>query len=349
MSPGKTIFVPYTVFGEASSPDDHNLTSGTLTFEAGSTTATKSFQLVNNSTIQSARRIQIDLESSNDVFPGDNSSLNFAKYDDDSSASALPEISSIGTGGQNSHHCVIINGGLYCWGHNAYGQIGDGTTTTRTTPTQTFAQGSGVTAVSLGGSHTCAIINGGLKCWGYNAYGQIGNGTNTNRSTPTQIFAAGSGITTLTAAGLSYTTCVTFATGPAQCWGDNSYNQLGLRGRYTVLSPLISVFALPQSTPATTPTSLALVTPSSSPANNATPTILVSGVISGSTVSLYTDSTCSSSSLQASGTASGTTIQLTTSALAQGTYTFYAKSTTFWTSSNCSSASLTYTYDPLAP
>lgn len=299
MSPGKTIFVPYTVFGEASSPDDHNLTSGTLTFEAGSTTATKSFQLVNNSTIQSARRIQIDLESSNDVFPGDNSSLNFAKYDDDSSASALPEISSIGTGGQNSHHCVIINGGLYCWGHNAYGQIG--------------------------------------------------NGTNTNRSTPTQIFAAGSGITTLSTGSLSNTTCVTFATGPAQCWGDNSYNQLGLRGRYTVLSPLISVFALPQSTPATTPTSLALVTPSSSPANNATPTILVSGVISGSTVSLYTDSTCSSSSLQATGSASGTTIQLTTSALAQGTYTFYAKSTTFWTSSNCSSASLTYTYDPLAP
>ena len=80
------------------------------------------------------------------------------------------------------------NGLVRCWGFNSYGQLGDGTTTDRTTPTSTLQIGSGreITAVSsalLG--HTCVIVaDGFVSCWGYNYRGQIGDGTTTDKTAP---------------------------------------------------------------------------------------------------------------------------------------------------------------------
>jgi alpha-tubulin suppressor-like RCC1 family protein len=76
------------------------------------------------------------------------------------------------------HTCALKGGQVYCWGRNNYGQLGDGTTTQRTTPTLVAngAMGnSGVTAVAAGFYHTCAIKSGALYCWGRNAEGQLGN------------------------------------------------------------------------------------------------------------------------------------------------------------------------------
>lgn len=89
------------------------------------------------------------------------------------------------------------------------------------------------------------------------------------------------------------------------------------------------------------PSALALVTPSASPGVSATPTIRVSGVKNGDTIKLYTDNTCSTE--VASGLAAGSTVNLTTSALSSGSYTFYAKAfNAVPTSSACSSASVSY-------
>lgn len=98
------------------------------------------------------------------------------------------------------------------------------------------------------------------------------------------------------------------------------------------------------------PSSIALVNTISSSDSVASPTLTVLGVVSGDTVELYTDSSCST--LVASGTASGTTIDLTTTnPLNDGTYNFYAKSkftntnvdsTTTVLSSTCSSAHTQY-------
>ncbi len=74
----------------------------------------------------------------------------------------------------------------------------------------------------------------------------------------------------------------------------------------------------------TVPTGLALSSPSSSPDRDNTPTIAVSGVVSGDTVKLYSDITCATE--VASGIASGTSINLTAFTLFDGTYNFYAKS-----------------------
>jgi hypothetical protein len=70
-------------------------------------------------------------------------------------------------------------------GSNDEGQLGDGTTTARSTPVQVA---TGVTQVSAGGYHSLFLKNdGGLWATGWNEDGQLGDGTTTGRSTPVQV------------------------------------------------------------------------------------------------------------------------------------------------------------------
>lgn len=72
---------------------------------------------------------------------------------------------------QDSSQCVLVNNGkVYCWGANEDGQLGDGTTTDRTSPVEVKGV-SGVVALSSGSTGsaplTCAIrYTGGVRCWG---------------------------------------------------------------------------------------------------------------------------------------------------------------------------------------
>jgi len=141
-------------------------------------------------------------------------------------------VSGLGTGVvalgvQQNHTCAIATGGaLWCWGANAYGQLGDGTTTTRHTPVAVGGLGSGVTAMAGGSYHTCAITSAGaLLCWGANSYGQLGDGTTTTRSAPTTVSGLGSGVAGVTAG--SHHTCAVTTAGAVLCWGSNYSGQLG--------------------------------------------------------------------------------------------------------------------------
>lgn len=77
--------------------------------------------------------------------------------------------------GAGLHSCGLGNGGkAYCWGMNLFGQLGDGSTTLRTTPVAVAGGLAFVNSVA-GGNHTCALTSEGKAyCWGYNAYGQLG-------------------------------------------------------------------------------------------------------------------------------------------------------------------------------
>ncbi|MEQ1597151.1 MAG: Ig-like domain repeat protein [Casimicrobium sp.] len=66
------------------------------------------------------------------------------------------------------HTCaLLVSGGLQCWGANAYGQLGDGTTTPGVSPVSVINLPGPVIEVAAGYASTCAIIQGGdVFCWG---------------------------------------------------------------------------------------------------------------------------------------------------------------------------------------
>ncbi len=134
-------------------------------------------------------------------------------------------VTAIAVGGW--HTCALTAaGGVVCWGLNAQGEIGDGTTTDRWTPTPVSGLGSGVAAVTAGNLHTCALTTGGgVACWGYNFDGQLGDGTTLDRYTPVPVTGLAAGVTAVEAG--YYHTCAINAAGGALCWGYNEMGQLG--------------------------------------------------------------------------------------------------------------------------
>src|SRR5438552_3650475 len=83
-------------------------------------------------------------------------------------------------------------GAAYCWGDNGFGQLGDGTTTSQSSPVLVQAPpGVSFAAVTGGVAHTCGVTAAGIAyCWGRNLEGQLGDGTTTDRLTPVLVLAS---------------------------------------------------------------------------------------------------------------------------------------------------------------
>lgn len=90
------------------------------------------------------------------------------------------------TSGGN-HMCAVLtdNSGV-CWGYNAQGQLGNGTTGDSDTPSPITM--TNINSISGGVSHTCAVSTTGTAyCWGSNSTSQLGDMTTTQRTTPVKV------------------------------------------------------------------------------------------------------------------------------------------------------------------
>jgi len=134
---------------------------------------------------------------------------------------------------------VTTAGAAYCWGYNGYGQLGNGTTTTSSTPVA-VAGGLTFAAVSAGLYQTCGVTTAGAAyCWGDNGGGgERGNGTFTNSTTPVAV--AGGLTFAAVSAGESFNTCGVTTAGTAYCWGLNLYGELG-NGSFTISPTPVAV------------------------------------------------------------------------------------------------------------
>jgi len=121
-----------------------------------------------------------------------------------------------------SNACALNSGGdAFCWGFGPLGAIGDGSVTTRSTPTL-VSGGLTYSAISTSTTHACGISTGGVGyCWGT----EIGVGDrallNGARTSPVPLSLTG-----MTAVGVGWLhTCALVSSGAAYCWGEGP--QLG--------------------------------------------------------------------------------------------------------------------------
>lgn len=177
------------------------------------------------------------------------------------------QMSSSGT----NRTCAIVNYRVYCWGYNAYGQLGDGryigsgghesaSAIDSTIPVK-VTQEPGVMAdkkivkIFVAQYHSCALSDDGLMyCWGFNGSGQLGQGNQTDSPVPVQVGGALAGKVVTDIGGTNNATCA-IADSKIYCWGSNDN---GMTGRNTTSGNSLSPGLVTASNTSTTlPTSYA--------------------------------------------------------------------------------------------
>jgi alpha-tubulin suppressor-like RCC1 family protein len=164
--------------------------------------------------------------------------------------SGLTNVTQIAAG--KYHTCARRNDGtVWCWGENAYGQLGNNSTTDSSTPVEVRGVGgtgylTGVTEIDADGQFTCALINDGtVRCWGHDQAGQLGTGSTNNNAivTPQTVVGVGGhgtlGNVTHITVGANHA-CALISGGGVDCWGLNDHGQLG-RGNTTDSSTPVQV------------------------------------------------------------------------------------------------------------
>ncbi len=129
------------------------------------------------------------------------------------------------------------DGTVWSWGYNATGQLGDGTTTQRTSPVQITGLSS-VVAINAGPNHSMAVLaDGSARVWGAGGGYQLGNNAASDSPTPITPTGMGAGANVTAISGGSAHTF--FLKGDRTLWacGANVYGQLAQPSYLTYTVP----------------------------------------------------------------------------------------------------------------
>ncbi len=146
--------------------------------------------------------------------------------------------------GSNFSMAIKSDGTLWTWGGNASGQLGNGTTTTGTSPAQ-ITSSSTFASVAAGSDFALAIDSSrALWAWGDNGSGQFGNdATGSTNSTPTEVSTGPTTTNSTTptwmtvAAGTGFAVAIA-SDGTLWTWGANGSGQLGNGTTTSSLTPI---------------------------------------------------------------------------------------------------------------
>ena len=136
---------------------------------------------------------------------------------------------------------LTANNEIYAWGQNNYGQLGNGSTVSSTTPvlvnTGGVMTGKTIIDIDSGTYNSLALASDGtIFAWGRNNYGQLGDGTTSDRSNPIKVQTpAGVTFTSISAGGgYGWThneeiahSLATTNDGRVYAWGSNLFGQIG--------------------------------------------------------------------------------------------------------------------------
>lgn len=120
--------------------------------------------------------------------------------------------------------CGVAADGVYCWGANDAGQLGDGTQTDSHVPVK-VASNLSFTAIFPGDRFVCGVSQGAVYCWGANRHGELSTGPAAGSNTPVAISGATSMLAAVASSGASTVGsaeaygCGWRSDGTAVCWG----------------------------------------------------------------------------------------------------------------------------------
>ena len=138
---------------------------------------------------------------------------------------------------------IRANGTAWAWGSGSNGKLGDGTTTSKSSPVSVVGGFTDWVQISVGIAHTVAIrANGTAWCWGDGGSGKLGDNTLVNKSSPVSVVGGFTDWVQISAGGDTFTsrghTVAIRANGTAWCWGTNTTGELGDTTLVSKLSPV---------------------------------------------------------------------------------------------------------------